>query len=47
MKWITYKLMKYQLNIVKKRQAKYDCGIVKMAYDDCIKSYKSAILFLS
>lgn len=46
MKWITYKLMKYQLNIAKKRQAESDNSIVKMAYDDCIKSYKSAILFL-
>ena len=47
MKWITYKLMKYQLKLAKKRQDKSDNDIVKRAYEDCIKSYKSAILFLS
>ena len=46
MRYITMILMKHQLRIAKKEQIKCDNTIVKQAYDNLIKSYKSTIIFL-
>jgi hypothetical protein len=46
MKWITIKLMKFQLKVVSKQQTKLDNSIVSQAYENMIKTYKDAIMYL-
>lgn len=46
MKWLTIQLMKYNLNVVIKKQAKVDNSIVRGAYNNVIKNYKDTIMFL-
>ena len=46
MNWITIKLMQYQLKKVQRRQDKEEYDFVAIAYNECIKTYKNAIMFL-
>ena len=46
MNWITIKLMQYQLKKAQKQQNKATYDLVARAYNDCIKTYKDAIMFL-
>ena len=46
MNWITIKLMQYQLKKAQKQQDKEEYELVARAYNDCIKTYKNAIMFL-
>jgi len=46
MKIISIWLMKINLATAIKSQRKESCDIVKSAYNNCIKSYRDAIMFL-
>ena len=46
MKWLTIQLMKYNLMVAIRKQAKVDNLIVKSAYNNLIKNYKDTIMFL-
>jgi len=46
MNWITIKLMQYQLKKAQKQQDKEEYELVARAYNDCIETYKNAIMFL-
>lgn len=46
MKWITIKLMQYQLKKAKKKRDCEEWDILARAYGDLIRSYESAIMFL-
>ena len=46
MNWITLKLMRYQLKKARKQHSYQEDTILTRAYNDMVKSYKSAIMFL-
>ena len=46
MNCVTVKLMQYQLKKAKKQLSNQECSILKRAYGDMIKSYKTTIIFL-
>ena len=46
MNWITIQLMKYQLKKTQMQQDKEEYELIARAYNECIKTYKNAIMFL-
>lgn len=46
MKWITIKLMKYQLRLAKRNQENQENDIIKRAYQHAIECYRDTIMFL-
>lgn len=46
MKWITIKLMQYQLKKAKKKLNKQKYSFMKTAFSNMIKSYEVAIMYL-